>query len=339
MNEELLTHHGDLDALPGLVDLAVNVRPGMPPKWLRKQIDAADLSHYPDQREAVAAIAARHGRTADEVLLTAGAAEAFVLIARGITAHEAVVVHPQFTEPEVALRVAGRPVHRVVLEPPFTFDPTGIPETADLVVIGNPTNPTSVLHPAEVIRGLRRPGRLVVVDEAFADCVPDETESLAADDDLDGFIVVRSLTKTWGLAGLRIGYALADPETIGRLRAVQHAWPVSAPALQACVATATPRALRDAHEWALALTDARSAMVAVLSLLDVEVVPDSRASFVLINTKRPGIRERLHEHGFAVRRGESFPGLDECWIRAAVREPEVNERFVTALSQCLQESR
>jgi len=149
--------------------------------------------------------------------------------------------------------------------------------------------------------------------------------------------VVRSLTKTWGLAGLRIGYALADAETIARLRAVQHAWPVSAPALEACVATATDRALADANEWALALTDARAALVAVLSLLDVDVVPDSRASFVLINTKRPGIRERLHHHGVAVRRGESFPGLDECWIRVAVREPAVNERFVEALAQCLQE--
>src|SRR6185312_1955396 len=111
-----------------------------------KQIAGAELARYPDQSEAIAAIAARHGRGTDEVLLTAGAAEAFVLIARGVTVQEAVVVHPQFTEPEVALRVAGRPVHRVVLEPPFTFDPALIPETADLVVIGNPTNPTSVLH-------------------------------------------------------------------------------------------------------------------------------------------------------------------------------------------------
>jgi len=339
MNEDLLAHHGDRDTMPGAVDLAVNVRPGMPPKWLRKRIDAADLASYPDQRDAVAAIAERHGRRHDEVLLTAGAAEAFVLMARGINAHEAVVVHPQFTEPEVALRVAGRPVHRAVLAPPFTFDPALVPETADLVVIGNPTNPTSVLHPADVVRALRRPGRLVVVDEAFADCVPEETQSLAGDPDLHGFLVVRSLTKTWGLAGLRIGYVLGDAETIAQLKAVQHAWPVSAPALEACLATATPRALRDAHQWALALADARAAMVAVLSLLDVDVVPEARASFVLINTKRPGIRERLHEHGFAVRRGESFPGLDECWIRVAVREPDVNERFVTALSHCLQESR
>lgn len=337
MNEELLSHHGDSDALPGLVDLAVNIRPGMPPKWLRREIAAADLARYPNQNEALAAIAARHGRSVDEVLLTAGAAEAFVLIARGIEAHEAAVVHPQFTEPEVCLRVAGRPVTRVILEPPFTLAGAVVPETADLVVIGNPTNPTSVLHPAETIRALRRPARLVVVDEAFADCIPGESESLAADPDLDGFIVVRSLTKTWGLAGLRIGYVLADAETIGRLHAVQPAWPVSAPALAACVATATPRALADAHNWSVALADTRAALVAVLSLLDVEVVPDNRASFVLINTKRRGIRESLHQHGFAVRRGESFPGLDESWIRVAVREPEVNERFVTALVQCLED--
>ena len=335
MSFELLRHHGDRDALPGLVDLAVNVRAGTPPPWLAQRIAATELAAYPDQSEAVAAVAARHGRLPDEVLLTAGAAEAFVLIARAIEARDAVIVHPQFTEPEVALRVAGRPVRRLVLEPPFTLDPADLPEGADLVVVGNPTNPTSVLHPADVLRSLRRPGRYVVVDEAFADCVPGEAQSLAGEPDLGGVIVVRSLTKIWGLAGLRIGYVLAPAPTINALRAVQHAWPVSAPALVACVATSEPPARAEADEWANELAGVRAEFVTDLAELDVDVVPGSAASFVLIDTHRHGVRERLHEHGFAVRRGETFPGLGEQWIRVAVREPDVNRRFVTALADCL----
>src|SRR6202161_4368951 len=102
-----LAHHGDADLVSGLVDLAVNVRSSGTPPWLAARVREADLAAYPDQRAAVAAVAARHRRAADEVLLTAGAAEAFVLLARALRPRHAVVVHPQFAEPEAALRAAG----------------------------------------------------------------------------------------------------------------------------------------------------------------------------------------------------------------------------------------
>jgi histidinol-phosphate aminotransferase len=328
-----LRHHGDLDALPGLVDLAVNVRTGAPPRWLRERIAATDLARYPDQAVAVAAVARRHGRPESEVLLTAGAAEAFVLIARAVPSEHAVVVHPGFTEPEVALRAAGRQLERVVLDEPFVLDPALIPAEADLVVIGNPTNPTSVLHPVAVLRSLRRPDRWVVVDEAFADCVPGEPESLAGDADLDGLIVVRSLTKTWGLAGLRVGYVLAPAEVIDRLRAVQAAWPVSAPALVACVAVSSETACAEAADWAEQLTSDREYLHKRLSEIDgIRAPGDQRASFLLMDTSRHGVREGLQKHGFAVRRGETFPGLDERWIRVAVRDRATTDEFVTALA-------
>ncbi|OEV21637.1 aminotransferase, partial [Streptomyces nanshensis] len=78
---------------------------------------------------------------AERVLLTAGAAEAFVLLARALPARRPVVVHPQFTEPEAALRDAGHRVERVLLRPEDGFRLTAgaVPEAADLVVVGNPT--------------------------------------------------------------------------------------------------------------------------------------------------------------------------------------------------------
>src|SRR6202046_4792299 len=187
-----LAHHGDADLVPGLVDLAVNVRSSGTPTWLAARIREADLAAYPDQGAAVAAVAARHRRSADEVLLTAGAAEAFVLLARALRPRQAVVVHPQFTEPEAALRAAGHQVAQVILPFPGTLDPTLVPADADLVFIGNPTNPTSVAHPREALLALVRPGRTVVIDEAFADCVPGEPQSAAAIADLDGLVVLRS---------------------------------------------------------------------------------------------------------------------------------------------------
>jgi histidinol-phosphate aminotransferase len=327
-----LSHHGDADLVPGLVDMAVNVRTGGTPRWLADRIRGTDLAAYPDQREAVAAVAGRHGRAGDEILLTAGAAEAFVLLARALRPRHAVVVHPQFTEPEAALRAAGHPVDRVVLPFPFTLDPELVPADADLVLIGNPTNPTSVAHPRAALLELIRPGRIVVVDEAFADCLPGERESLAGHD-LTGLVVIRSLTKTWGLAGLRAGYLLAAPDTVRRLAAAQPLWPVSAPALTACVATASPPALREVREWAVGLAAEREHLLRRLAeIAGIRVGPDPAASFVLLDTRIADIRTRLLRRGFAVRRGKTFPGLGPGWIRVAVRDPGTCDRFTAALA-------
>lgn len=329
----LLRHHGDRDVRPGLLDLAVNVRPGTPPRWLADRLAAVDLARYPEQSPARAAVAARHGRDPGDVLLTAGAAEAFVLLARVLNPRHAVVVHPQFTEPELALRAAGHPVERVMLDPPFALDPRTVPSSADLVVLGNPTNPTSVLHPAEVVRGLLRPGRVVVVDEAFADCVPGEAESLAADPRV---VVVRSLTKTWGLAGLRVGYVLADAELVAGLAAAQPPWPVSAPALEACIACSAADAVHEAAAWAVQLGMVRARLVTELTRLPgVLVVPNAAASFVLLRTQRPHAWDALRERGFAVRRADTFPGLDAHWLRIAVRDDATSTGFVAALEEVL----
>jgi len=329
-----LAHHGDADLVPGLTDLAVNVRSSGTPPWLTALIRDTNLAAYPDQRAAVDAIAARHGRTTNEVLLTAGAAEAFVLLARTLRPRHAVVVHPQFTEPEAALRAAGHPVGRVILPFPFVLDPDRVPASADLVYVGNPTNPTSVAHPRETITALTRPGRIVVVDEAFADCLPGEPESLAGQRDLTGIVVIRSLTKTWGLAGLRAGYLLATPDVIAQLAAGQPPWPVSAPALTACIATAAPAALREAHAWATELAGERAHLMTRLAELDsIRVVPDPSASFVLLDTGVTDVRIRLHAGGFAVRRGETFPGLAPGWIRVAVRDTATSDRFALALEE------
>ncbi|MGA9492084.1 MAG: aminotransferase class I/II-fold pyridoxal phosphate-dependent enzyme, partial [Mycobacterium sp.] len=194
-----------------MLDFAVNARHARPPVWLTERLAArlTDLARYPsrdDERAAVQAVAARHGRGPDEVALLAGAAEGFALLPN-LRPTLAAVIAPSFTEPDVALTTAGVEVRHVVLDPPFGLAGVRVPDTADLVLVGNPTNPTSVLHTREQILALRRPGRIVVVDEAFADSVPGEPESLAGES-LPDVLVLRSLTKTWSLAGLRVGYAL-----------------------------------------------------------------------------------------------------------------------------------
>ncbi|MFI1813021.1 Rv2231c family pyridoxal phosphate-dependent protein CobC [Streptomyces sp. NPDC020422] len=337
-----LRHHGDAEVRDEkLIDLAVNVRTNTPPAWLRERIadSLTGLAAYPDGRVARAAVAERHDLPARRVLLTAGAAEAFVLLARALPARRPVVVHPQFTEPEAALRDAGHEVERVLLreEDGFRFDPAAVPEEADLVVIGNPTNPTSVLHPAAAIAALARPGRTLVVDEAFMDAVPGERESLAGRTDVPGLVVLRSLTKTWGLAGLRIGYVLAATETIAALERVQPLWPVSTPALVAAEACMSRAALAEAEEAALRIGVERAHLLAGLAEFDeVRVVEAAQGPFVLVRIEgADAVRDRLRGLGFAARRGDTFPGLDRNWLRLAVRDRATTNRFLQALDQAL----
>ena len=338
-----LRHHGDREVEPGLVDLAVNVRIPRPPGWLLDRIAGTltGLAAYPDATDATAAVARLHGRPVDEVLLTSGAAEAFVLLARAARPRRAVVVHPQFTEPEAALLTAGHGVERVLLAAAdgFSFDPGFVPADADLVIVGNPTNPTGVLYPAALLAALARPGRILVVDEAFMDAVPGQAESLVAAR-LPGLVVLRSLTKTWGLAGLRIGYATGDAAVLARLRAAQPLWSVSSPALAAALACSEPRAQAEAEELAVAAEADRLYLERRLLEVPGVTLParaNARAPFVLVHIEGADkLRLRLREeYGFAVRRGDTFPGLGPDWLRIAVRNRAVTDELIGALGAAL----
>ncbi|HEY9303068.1 MAG TPA: aminotransferase class I/II-fold pyridoxal phosphate-dependent enzyme, partial [Mycobacterium sp.] len=156
----LARYHGDQAAELGMLDFAVNVRHAQPPAWLVERLAARlpDLARYPsadDEHAAIQAAALRHGRSCDEVTLLAGAAEGFALLPN-LRPTLAAVIAPSFTEPAVALRAAGVRVQHVVLDRPFSLAAAQVPDEADLVVVGNPTNPTSVLHTREQILALRR---------------------------------------------------------------------------------------------------------------------------------------------------------------------------------------
>lgn len=330
-------YHGDQAAVPGTLDFAVNVRAAEPQSWLvdRLATRLGDLGRYPsaaDEQRAVAAVAARHQRSADEVALLAGGAEGFALLAN-LRPRLAAVIAPSFTEPEAALSAAGVPLRHVVLEPPFDLAGTRVPDEADLVVVGNPTNPTAVLHSRDQILALRKPGRIVVVDEAFADAVPGEPASLA-DLPLPDVVVLRSLTKTWSLAGLRVGYALGSRDVLERLTARRAHWPLGTLQLEAIAACNTPEAVAEAHRGALRLAALRADMVAGLTNIGVDVV-DGCAPFVLFTVPDAELmRKHLGSKGIAVRRCDTFVGLDGEFLRAAVR-PEWPV-LVDAIGEALQ---
>jgi cobyrinic acid a,c-diamide synthase len=328
-----LRHHGDAEADPGLLDFAVNVYAGSRPRWLDQALRASldDVGTYPSATEAEAALARHHDRPVEEVLATAGAAEAFSLVARARPWRLPVVVHPQFTEPHAALEQAGHDVTSLICDPDkgFALDPATVPDDSDLVIIGNPTNPTGVLHPAADLRRLLRPGRLLVVDEAFMDTVPGGLETLTGDRD-PGLLVVRSLTKHWSVPGVRAGYLLAAPDVVAELRRGQVPWSVSTTAAAAIRACSTPAAAAEAARRADTIVSWRHLLIDGLEALGLRHVPSS-SSFVLVQLGI-GAHEALRRAGIAVRRADTFPGLDASWVRIAVRPPEQTAQLMLALN-------
>ncbi len=333
-----LRHHGDQEVRAGDADHAVNVLAGGPPPWLREELAAAldgAVSRYPDEAEAIAATAVLHGRDPSEIVPTNGAAEALWLLPAALRPRLAACVHPGFTEAEAALHVHGVPVVRVQRDPEagFELDPAAVPEAADLVIVGNPASPSGTLDPAGALLELRRPGRILVVDEAFMSLIPGEPGSLVRRR-LDDVVVVRSLTKALALPGLRVGYAVASAPLAQRLRTVRPPWSANALALVALRAAGQrPAALAAAAERAAAEREDLEQRLARLE--DLRLWP-SAANFCLVEVADgPGVLAALRTRGIAVRHAASFPGLGSGHLRITARESEGNARLVQALAGAL----
>jgi histidinol-phosphate/aromatic aminotransferase/cobyric acid decarboxylase-like protein len=327
--------HGDAVAAPGMLDFAVNVWPGERTAALQAALLAAlDDPRYPDDRAARDAIGARHGRGADEVLALNGACEGFWLLAHALRPRVAACVHPSFTEPEAALRACGAEVVHVLRDPrDWSFDPEEVPARAEVVVLGNPNNPTGGLDRTDTVLALLRPGRVVVVDESFMDFVAEPVPTLGGEA-REGLVVVRSLTKLWSLAGVRAGCLFAPPQLVATLGDQRQPWSVNAPALAALEACARDRATprRIAAEVAAARADLLGRLAA---LPGVQAWPGT-ANFLLLEVPDgEAVIGALRAAGIAVRPAASFPGLSHDHIRVAVRRPHDNRRLVEALAQAL----
>ncbi|MDW5597211.1 bifunctional adenosylcobinamide kinase/adenosylcobinamide-phosphate guanylyltransferase [Conexibacter stalactiti] len=333
-----LRTHGDTAVRPGDADHAVNVRAEGPPPWLREALQAAldgDATRYPDERAACAALAALHGREPEEIVPANGAAQALWLLPAALRPRLAACVHPGFTEAEAALRAHGVEVVRVLRDPArdFALDPAAVPAAADLVVVGNPASPSGTLDPAAALLALRRPGRVIAVDEAFMDLVPGEPGSLAGER-LDDVIVLRSLTKSLAIPGLRAGYAIAPPAIAERLRAVRPPWSVNALALAALSALAArPDALAAAAERTRV---EREDLQRRLAAIDGLRSWPAAANYCLVEVADgAAVAAALRERRIAVRQAASFPGLDGRHLRLTARTPDENERLALALAEAV----
>ena len=220
-----VAHGGDLGAVrrrhPGApqpwIDLSTGINP-LPYPVADLPADAWSRLPSHDAAQALIAAAAQRYRCAPHQLVAAPGTQALIQILPRLVARSRVaIVGPTYAEHELNWRRHG---HDVTVVADLEAD-------ADVLVVVNPDNPTGRLTPTQALRGVA--ARLVVVDEAFIDLLP--IEASLAGDLPDNAIVLRSFGKTYGLAGVRLGFAIAPAPLAQRLREELGPWAVSGPAL------------------------------------------------------------------------------------------------------------
>ncbi|MGC6482373.1 MAG: pyridoxal phosphate-dependent aminotransferase [Synechococcus sp.] len=342
-----------------LLDASASLVPFRPPRSLRRAlvqaIGGSALRDYPDrsQAELRCALAAHHGVDPDAVLAGNGAAELFTWAARDATAMGcSVLPQPGFADYARALRCwqgvwEARPLPLAWADAwpqPFPLGPTRAAASSleRCLWITNPHNPTGQLWDRASLEQLLPHYALVICDEAFLSLVPGgEVQSLmplvAAHPNL---VVIRSLTKLFAIAGLRLGYAVAQPQRLHRWMAWRDPWSVNGLALAAGAAVIGDRPglmrwMARVHAW---VQREEPWLRAQLNGLPGVSAHPSSVNFLLLEGSASllALRERLMQRGVLLRDCRSFQGLGECWLRIGLQSHANNRRIVRALRQELE---
>ena len=329
-----------------VLDFSSNVNPfGIPGNALAAYHAMEDeLARYPDSRaERFSREVSRHFPVfIENILAGPGSMSLLSLLVRVLAPRRALLIEPCFNEYRRLLNQQGTEGRSVLLREgaEFRFPLTEIINAmrgTDFLLLGHPNNPTGTALSREDMKFLldeaRRRGVFVVIDEAFADWCPEY--SLAAEvKDNCAFAVVRSLTKFYGLAGVRAGYVLGARKLIGKLASVQEPWAVSRPAeVLSAAALADTEFTEKTRRWFA--EESRWLYRALDSLGTVRVFP-SLANFFLLKfrtaAKISSLYEALGSKGIMIRTVRDFAGLDDSYFRIALRLRAENETLIEALN-------
>ena len=322
-----------------VLDFSVSTNPLGPSPAALAAARAADLGRYPDRQalELRRAGAGELGVTAEQVLLGNGSAELIWLLALAYLGpgERAFVLEPTFGEYGAAARLLGAEVGawRADARDGFRVDLERVVGELErlqprLTFVCNPNNPTGTwLTQSDLARLVEAlPRRLLVVDEAYLDLAGRDSPSLPLVES-GRVVVLRSMTKDYGLPGLRLGFAVGPLEVIRALAAAQPPWSVNAAAQAAGLAALGDRAHVEAGRRAAA--EARAYLVPRLEALGYRCLPSTTNFWLVEVGDAAALRGRLLRRGIMVRDCSSF-GLP-AYIRLAARPLAECERLIEAL--------
>ena len=338
-------------------DFSVNINPfGMPVAVERiiAEMSSSDYSDYPEiyAESATETIAEAHNLSPNSTLLGNGSTELFLWILQSVAPGRAHVIAPCYSgyaeicqAAGIELKIAQFTEHKNN----FRVD-LGCIDFSDieLLFIATPNNPTGTTIPKEEILSAAQhnPETFFVIDESFIDFLPDENSMMSLKDLPANIAIVKSLTKFFAIAGIRLGMLYASPQTVARFAEKRLPWSVNAIAQKVA-----PFLYSDSEyicETRKKICELRKELSAKLAKMEGLKVFPSSADFLLCQLKgenKAGINEvlelqrKLLQKGLLIRNCSNIPGLDNSFFRIAVRTGEENDILITYMESILTNSK
>lgn len=322
-----------------IIDFSANINPlGYPPGVREAVIREFDsVLNYPDidSFDLVAGLSEYHGVGQDNILVGNGSTEFIYWIPMVLKPERALIVTPAFSEYEKGLRVAGAEVSYFQTDEKSGFSADiehlcyRLKEGFDIVYFCNPANPTGVLTPKDelcrVVASVGEVGTLSLIDEVFIDFV--EEESIKKEIfRFPNLVVLRSMTKFFGIPGLRIGYVMAGAQCIAKIRQDKPPWTVNSLGEKAAAKALLDRDyIKDTRQY---ITTEREFLKNALNEIPGLNTCKSAANFILvymdgrIGLNSTELRDRLAQEGILIRDCSTFHGLGDRYFRVAVKRHE-----------------
>ena len=330
------------------LDFSANISPLGLPEGVREAAVQAlqDADRYPDPlcRGLRTRLAERHRVPAAQIVCGNGAADLIFRICRVLRPKKALLTAPDFGEYEQALREENCEIRTVTRRESEGFllrweDLAENIRNAELLFLSNPNNPTGLVTGREELRKILKLCRdehcVPVIDECFLDFTEaSEAKSLIPDlGQNPELVILRAFTKTYAMAGLRLGYALCGSAAFAeRLQSAGQPWPVSNVAQAAGAA-----ALQDnnyVNRLRALISEERPRMIRALTALGLRVIP-GEANYLLFFCEDGGLGEKLQKRGILIRDCRNYAGLTEGWYRIAIRSKDENDRLIHMLGEVL----
>jgi threonine-phosphate decarboxylase len=335
-----------------LIDFSANINPlGFSPRVKKALLQQERMIlHYPDRGayDLVCQLACYHVIPEHSILAGNGSSELIFLLPRVLRPKRVLLVVPTFSEYETSIRnVNGQVFYFKTFErDQFCINAERLLRELrkgyDTLYICNPGNPTGGLTPHDVLLDLVKYARdkstRVIIDETFIDF--NENQSLKhLTEQFDNLYVLRSMTKFFGLPGLRAGYVISSEKNIIKLREQQEPWTMNVLAQYASIESLKDRSY--IRRTVLYVQEARRKLVMELNRIPYLTIFPSAANYLLLKLdksapiKVPQLYERLLQKGIIIRKCDSFEGLNERFFRVAVRKNSENGRLIRELAQAL----
>lgn len=357
MNKSKFSHGGDIWQVSEkykippdkILDFSTNVNP-----WgkfsgvvdvIKKNI--REIFHYPDPecRKLIFKLSEFLKLERENIVVGNGATEIIYLLMMSLRPYQVVIPVPTFTEYERALRLSGGKAKFLFLKEKsdFTLDVDELikkVKDSQMVIICNPNNPTGrVLDQSKmqkIVDKAEKMGKFVVVDESFIDFCPQESiiNSIKKHQNL---FILRSFTKFFSIAGLRLGYGIGSKEVIAKIKSVKLPWMVNS--LAEIAGVAILENMEKFKELRQRIEKERAFLYKNLSKINAVKPYPSITNFILVRIKASfsssHLANEMAKRGILIRDCSNFTGLSDRFFRIAVRKREENKKLIFNLKQIL----